>query len=165
MMKVKFKAMDKETRKWLYFDLDKNMSKISRIDHGTACICTGLKDDSGNDIYEGDILVYIDDTDQKDIYVGMIRYNVLTDADWSECGYGFVFDHHCGRGPIGKAIFENSNFGGTFIDAKVTINERDNKELASNLKQDAIMISIDDVDKYAFLDPIKEQIKSLYNSI
>lgn len=85
MREIKFRAWDESTKEMHYID-DSVYFGLSAGDILNRFDCvmqyTGIKDTYGVDIYEGDIVVYFDGDDFKDVRA-IVEFDDLTDVpDW-----------------------------------------------------------------------------------
>ena len=55
-------------RKYILWGMTNNLPDMTEIEPSTICQCTGLKDDDGKKIFEGDIVGYIDCTSTENGY-------------------------------------------------------------------------------------------------
>ena len=55
-------------RKYILWGMTNNVPDMTEIEPSTICQCTGLKDEDGKKIFEGDIVGYIDCTSTENGY-------------------------------------------------------------------------------------------------
>ena len=55
-------------RKYILWGMTNNVPDMTEVDPSTICQCTGLKDEDGKKIFEGDIVGYIDCTSTENGY-------------------------------------------------------------------------------------------------
>lgn len=91
MREIKFRAWDRKSKMWLEkFNVD--LLNIGSLDTIELCQYTGMKDTNGKEIYEGDIVLWIDSKENKrqnkvfflegafrlrNIYFELLEYGIL----------------------------------------------------------------------------------------
>lgn len=55
-------------RKYILWGMTNNVPDMTEVDPSTVCQCTGLRDEDGKKIFEGDIVGYIDCTSTENGY-------------------------------------------------------------------------------------------------
>ena len=126
---IKFRGRMKRTKQWMYGDLvhvqgqpciqvdvstDERRTVGMNVDPDSVGQFTGLHDKNGKEIYEGDILHVIAETDDTHDYITQVSTNGLYEVDLVGCEYDFTtlawlsanYDECCTIEVIGN-IYDN----------------------------------------------------------